>query len=365
MVPNGSRPKGLVVAVKFHFPYKDETYHLESLRPPSDASEYSPKIAMWMALCAATAYEECSLAKTRLRRAGFMGPVAFAKKGTEAVAAYHPNDRDPFTVLAFRGTKQGTDWVTNGRFLKVSLESCEGCRAHGGFWRALDAVWDDSNGRPGVKSTVLTYQREHGPHPIYVTGHSLGGALGILAAHRLTDEASASPAAVYTIGSPRVGNWRLADDGEVPIHRVVNQFDWVPRLPPAVLLYRHTGTEHWLGSDESKDRILTPDASRAKKIEWASAVYDVWFKTMLALAFISILGSVAVWTVVSKGLEVDLGLWPTLVAMLGSWVALFVAGRAITRLLPGRLSRMFRLNLIGDHFSPEYLDLLDKRAGPS
>lgn len=79
-------------------------------------------------------------------------------------------------------------------------------------------------------------QAEH----VWITGHSLGGALAVLAAARLKLQGIAPH--VYTFGQPRVAFGEFADrfDAELSgrLWRFVNQSDLVPRLPPG-LFYRH------------------------------------------------------------------------------------------------------------------------------
>jgi alpha-beta hydrolase superfamily lysophospholipase len=72
--------------------------------------------------------------------------------------------------------------------------------------------------------------------PIFYTGHSLGAALATLAAARR------APKALYTFGSPRVGNAAfIASLGNIPIYRVVDDRDLVATVPPEALGFRHAG----------------------------------------------------------------------------------------------------------------------------
>jgi hypothetical protein len=92
-------------------------------------------------------------------------------------------------VLAFRGTEATNirDLLTDAEF---PLENwVKGGRAHEGFSDAIHQIW------PAVVPAL-----EQVAGPIYFTGHSLGAALATLASslHR--------PTALYTIGSPRVGD---------------------------------------------------------------------------------------------------------------------------------------------------------------
>jgi hypothetical protein len=80
---------------------------------------------------------------------------------------------------------------------------------------------------------------------IHITGHSLGGALAILAAYRGVEVGvfPASRLLVTTFGSPRVGNAAFAKCFNkiefLDVKRVVSPFDAVPDLPPRLAGFRH------------------------------------------------------------------------------------------------------------------------------
>ena len=72
----------------------------------------------------------------------------------------------PFAILSFRGTDSPHDWFANLRISTGRAMAGAG-RVHSGFRAGLDDLWD-----------TLWPAVEHYPHPIFVTGHSLGAALG-------------------------------------------------------------------------------------------------------------------------------------------------------------------------------------------
>lgn len=116
---------------------------------------------------------------------------------------------------------------------------------HEGFREALDAVWDP------IKARLLNEQ-----NPVFFTGHSLGAALATLGAARcLTDPSMASPAALYTFGSPRVGDVAFGRSLEGLFHcRVVDDEDVVPTVPPVLdnplfPTFHHAGQLHQIEHD--------------------------------------------------------------------------------------------------------------------
>jgi len=129
-------------------------------------------------------------------------------------------------VLVFRGTERDDldDLRTD---LKVRLVRNGGGRGkvHHGFASALVEVW------PELTRAV----KKVGELPFFATGHSLGGALAVLAGEALPELHS-----IYTFGAPRVGDGDFRDAYPHPVHRLVHNNDVVPMLPPP-LRYRHIG----------------------------------------------------------------------------------------------------------------------------
>ena len=88
--------------------------------------------------------------------------------------------------------------------------------------------------------------------PVFITGHSLGGALATLAAANLSGR---SLATCYTFGAPRVGDKRFSDCLRTPVYRVVNPLDTVPLVPGWWRGYRHAGAGNKLGSTSPIDTL--------------------------------------------------------------------------------------------------------------
>ena len=83
---------------------------------------------------------------------------------------------------------------------------------------------------------------------IFVTGHSLGGALALFAALDIK-KTFAREVTLYTYGQPRVGNkvfsdyvFSFLDESYV---RLVNSNDPVPKVPPTDYNFKHAGNEVW------------------------------------------------------------------------------------------------------------------------
>jgi triacylglycerol lipase len=170
---------------------------------------------------------------------------------------------DDHIVAAFRGTEAPTsidglkDWlltdaanlliVPEGRLGTDLAAAGVSARFHQGFVRAIGDIWE-----PFVES--IEEHRKKDERPIWLTGHSLGGALALLAAWLLRRK-FISVHQVYTFGGPMIGNDAVSEvfKREFPdkIFRYVNSPDPVPKLPTVSLIanhYMHCGTETLLGT---------------------------------------------------------------------------------------------------------------------
>jgi hypothetical protein len=157
-----------------------------------------------------------------LKRVGFSVCYFFSAGGTQGFLT--ADTESSVSILAFRGTE--VNRVDRATDLQAWPRAwSEGGRVHRGFAQALDLVWSDLAPRLAGSAERRIY-----------TGHSLGAALATLAASRQP------PDALYTYGSPRVGdNAFLQTLSSVESHRYTNCCDVICRLPMEVFGYRHVG----------------------------------------------------------------------------------------------------------------------------
>ena len=132
-------------------------------------------------------------------------------------------------VLAFRGTHSAGNFLTDAETPLVSHPEYPG-RVHCGFSEAVDYVWSDIRRLLGNPSQCP---------PIWVTGHSLGGAMATLISVRLAAEGF-QVRGVYTYGSPRPGDGAFHNSYDMPNNRFVNDNDLVPHMPFR-WCYKHVG----------------------------------------------------------------------------------------------------------------------------
>ncbi|MCZ6863355.1 MAG: lipase family protein [Alphaproteobacteria bacterium] len=142
------------------------------------------------------------------------------------VAVKAAGDEPGMAVICFRGTKETKDWLTNLdaepipiRSTKPDSDEILGMMHHG-FHEAYKSV----------EGQIKANLEGHEDLPLFITGHSLGGALAVIATWYQNSE---NLAACYTFGAPRVGSIGLIDRFKTPIYRVVNGSDPVPFAPPS------------------------------------------------------------------------------------------------------------------------------------
>eukprot|EP01113_Clastostelium_recurvatum_P036018 TRINITY_DN5080_c0_g2_i1.p1 TRINITY_DN5080_c0_g2~~TRINITY_DN5080_c0_g2_i1.p1 ORF type:complete len:336 (+),score=68.32 TRINITY_DN5080_c0_g2_i1:97-1008(+) len=154
-------------------------------------------------------------------------------------------------ILAFRGTDSDSlpNWITNlSNGLLVPWANNPTAKVHSGFYRAYTSIQSQ------VKQQLLAAVAQYPNATVILAGHSLGGALSIMAAMDIYYNTTVPIHEIYNYGSPRVGNNEFAQLYEsLPMgkatFRIVNQADIVPHLPPLGLKYYHVPREVWFNDD--------------------------------------------------------------------------------------------------------------------
>jgi triacylglycerol lipase len=202
---------------------------------------------------------------------------------------------DKALVVAFRGSQAPTtldglkDWLlTNANNYLILPEgqigtdfaaAGVGARFHRGFMEALHEIWE-----PLLAS--VTKATEASDCPLWVTGHSLGGALALLAAWRLQRN-FLTVHEVVTFGAPMIGNEAAARAFEQEfagkIFRYVNLEDPVPLLPSVSLVantYAHCQSEVSLAAlaavVSALDTLKESAGSAVDRLIEASQIDHLW-----------------------------------------------------------------------------------------
>ena len=133
------------------------------------------------------------------------------ESGGEKVVAY----------LVFRGTepKDFGDIKTDVKATLVDVKvGSETITLHSGYHDAFELVKDK------IEDLINNTSYDQ----LFITGHSLGGALAMVTTRILASEITG---ACYTFGAPPIGTVGVQNKLKTPVYEIINEIDIVPRLP--------------------------------------------------------------------------------------------------------------------------------------
>ena len=171
----------------------------------------------------ALAYHDGTRAKKEVNKIGFNNYKFFDNDGAQC----HIFENSEHIIIAFRGTEPKQMSDIKADLLAIKRKSKTEGRVHMGFKLELRKLWSSIEG-------VLQRNKTK---KLWITGHSLGGAMATLCASRLEEREPI----LYTYGSPRVGGKEFCDGMQVTHYRFVNNNDMVTRVPLWIMGYRHHG----------------------------------------------------------------------------------------------------------------------------
>lgn len=212
-------------------------------------TSYSVRHALCMARAAALAYKdektieatahEWGFDRVRHHETTFQPPFPL-----EDTQAYTLGGQD-MIITAFRGTEPTNlrDWLSDATTPPWPAPGGKGY-IHHGFGEALQSIW------PQVRAAIDEFH-DNG-QSVWFTGHSLGGALAMLAGARLHfEDPHLTPAGVYTFGQPRTCDRLLTNEFNSAftdrMYRFVNNNDIVPQLPPEPV-FQHVSALRYIDS---------------------------------------------------------------------------------------------------------------------
>ena len=174
------------------------------------------------------------------------GINAFADLGFDATFIDHDGSQaywlvnDDDLVIVCRGTEPSEFKDIAADLKAIPVPSSTGVgRVHSGFKESVDDIW------PKLHELANDYGKTR---TIWCTGHSLGAAMATLIAYRLQrTEDTPNPQALFTYGSPRVGNKTYIKGIEstgVLHFRFVNNADIVARVP--LWPFKHFGGMYYM-----------------------------------------------------------------------------------------------------------------------
>ncbi len=186
----------------------------------------------------------------------FVLPLNFSLFDTiEAISLIRVSERFGFIlespeeiIIAFRGTMSSTDWITDAIASQKNFKYIKDpALTHRGF----TSIYASARGQ-----IMSALKRLPVDKTLFITGHSLGGALATLCAVDVAANTDHQSPHVFTYGSPRVGDPDFAKAFAKYVRssfRIANLFDVVTHAPPSIYklpkrekkyYYSHVHT-HW------------------------------------------------------------------------------------------------------------------------
>ena len=168
--------------------------------------------------------------------------------------------------VVFRGSESRADWYYDLMITKHQLH--KKIRVHKGFHRQLTTndTYDKILTKLSELSTV------HPDYKVYITGHSLGGALSTLFGYMISDSIK-NEIIVASFASPRVGNRAWKQDFEsrknLTHYRITNKRDIITVFP--YYKYCHVGTNIQLS--DTRYRIFNQSYVRKW---WEESIFTCW-----------------------------------------------------------------------------------------
>jgi hypothetical protein len=170
------------------------------------------------------------------------------KDGIQVIAL---TDKDKI-CLSFRGAVTSLKSYADVNFTQIHFAKLDekSIKVHAGFYNALFKIWSDVSDYLEQQVAKLTANQCR--PKLYITGHSLGGALASIAAFLVKHNTNLSilETVLCTFGQPRCGNQEFANFLQRNLeyyYRVVNSLDIIPKAPlNKTQDYVHAGKFIWL-----------------------------------------------------------------------------------------------------------------------
>ncbi len=205
--------------------------------------------AYWMARIAGEIYtrkqnnpepdEEKILANLKKDDTNFISVFGVSKNSAQAALIEH----EDYFCFAFRGTDEVTDWLDN---FNMFPERALFGGFHRGFLNSVNDVW----GKLFDQHNLL---RDKKKRPLFLTGHSLGGAMATVAAAKLI-HMDFPFISTYTFGQPRAMTLETARifnvEAKSRFFRFQNNNDPVTRMPARIMSYSHVGSFLYISEEE-------------------------------------------------------------------------------------------------------------------
>lgn len=253
----------------------DDGFVDEILAKGSRRDQYDERLAYALSIVSAWSYGSKESLQSKLHCSGFpdceVDEITVTNHALFIVSTTYVvrSKCGRLAIVAFRGTDPVNliSWLTDADVILRKLPdnwTADGV-VHRGFLANLEPAWD------GIQTALRNAPKLEA---IYLTGHSLGGAMAVLAAARLlaTRAFGRKIEGIYTYGQPAVGDgsfasWGTRKMGSMLFRHVYNH-DIVPHLPPASSGdFVHFGSEY--RSDGASTKEVWKASATVKPLQFA------------------------------------------------------------------------------------------------
>ena len=152
--------------------------------------------------------------------------------------------------IGFRGSSNIQNWIDNIQCRQITPYDDKQLSVEKGFYNLFSSL-DDM-----IYNILDNMIIKYNTNVLFITGHSLGGALASLMAFDVEySKKNYQVKSVITFGSPRVGNSyfsRLFNQFQMNSYRITHYYDMVPHVPEEFMNYMHVAQEIYLS--ENNDR---------------------------------------------------------------------------------------------------------------
>ena len=151
--------------------------------------------------------------------------------------------------IGFRGSSNIQNWISDIKIMLIHPYADNSIAVDKGFYKLYDIL------KPNLMSIISNLAMKYNTKDLFITGHSLGGALATICAFdMLYHEFQYNVKYLVTFGSPRIGNVYFSDyfnSFQIESKRVTHYYDIVPHVPEEFLGYKHISNEIWYNEDNT------------------------------------------------------------------------------------------------------------------
>lgn len=200
--------------------------------------------------------------------------------GKQLALIVEKDDNDLY--FAFRGSFSVRDWVVNAGYAISPVKSKTGNIDHRSYtYTGFDLRYLLLDQKIKSVTSDLLQNEDMTNYNIYITGHSLGGALAQIHAHNLLENLKFQSISLITFSSPAAFSGHLADYTERSLRgslRFYEANDIVPKLPPQHLgEFKHIGTPIRLNDSFSNGAIskeTEPHDKFLRALKFSSLIFS-------------------------------------------------------------------------------------------